>query len=296
MKKIIIGIFTVIYFAALLPAAQLPLKRVKLTSSFGESRKDHFHNGIDFGGGEQDIYPVMDGNIVFYYDRAEFPFDNDMGSGNMVIVQHDDRYRSYYFHIKEGTVNKTHMAVTETNVLGRTGDTGHSYGIHLHFSMEELNPLNMVNPLKFFKDQMEDRIRPTINGYYVRINESQPVLINGNLRLKENSKIVMILKCFDLAAFSGNRMGVYRIETYVNDKLFSDIKFEKLLYRDNTYYLPPNLLFQDLYLSKDEYILGEFTPDEGSHKVKIKVSDYWGNESSIERDIIFNKAEPVSEE
>ncbi len=285
MTRLCLLIFYVLLCGNLF-SIRLPISNPKLTSTFGESRSDHFHNGIDFGGGEQSVYPFMKGKIIFYYDKKEFPFDNYMGPGNMVIVQHNYKYRSYYFHLKEGTINKKDFGVSETNILGKTGDTGHSMGIHLHFTIEKLNPPEVLNPLKFFKDFLNDKIKPTIQGFYIKIGQGETILVNSNIHIKKRAKLVLILKCFDLCKINGNRMGVYKIVCYINNEKFTNFQFDKLVHKYNTYYLPPNFLFGDVYYSKNEYILGEFIPDNGTYKVKIIVSDYWGNTSKIERNII----------
>lgn len=287
MKKyLIILIIFLCCFYNILFSVRLPLEHPKLTSTFGESRKDHFHNGIDFGGGEQKVYPMMDGKIIYYYDKKDFPFDNYMGPGNMVIVQHDYKYRTYYFHLKEGSINKKDLEVTEETVLGKTGNTGRSRGIHLHFTVEKLKPLEVLNPLKFFKEFLTDKLKPTIKGFYIKINDNEPVLVNGNIYIREKVKLLLILKCFDLYRINANRMGVYRIECYINDVKFTDFKFDKLIYKHNNYYLPQDFSFKDIYYSKNEYLLGEFIPEPGVYNIKIIVSDFWGNSTKIKRNII----------
>lgn len=286
MRRYLISIVFLCFLYDILFSIRLPIEHPKLTSTFGESRKDHFHNGIDFGGGEQKIYPIMKGKIIYYYDKKEFPFDNYMGPGNMIIVQHNYKYRSYYFHLKDGEINKKDFEVEEDTVLGKTGDTGHSRGVHLHLTVEKLKPLEVLNPLKFFKEFFTDKIKPTIEGFYVKIDDNEPVLVNGNIHIRERKKLLLILKCFDLYKFNTSKMGVYRIECNINNVKFTDFKFDKFVYKYNNYYLLPDFTFKDVYYSKNEYILGEFMPEPGIYNVKITVSDFWGNSTKIERNII----------
>jgi hypothetical protein len=39
-----------------------------ITGTFGEDRGDHFQDGIDIGGGNQDVHAVLPGELVFRYD------------------------------------------------------------------------------------------------------------------------------------------------------------------------------------------------------------------------------------
>ncbi len=290
-KKLITTISILLFMYVNLSGNRLPLKNPKLTSTFGESRKDHFHNGIDFGG-EQNIYPFMDGKIIFYYDKKEFPFDNYMGPGNMVVIQHQNRYRSYYYHLKEGSVNKNEYNVKETNIIGETGDTGHSMGIHLHLTIENLQPLEVLNPLKFFKDFISDNETPVIEGLYFKIGDKEPISIKSRIQIEEGEKITLILRCFDIYQNIKNRMGVYRIETYLNNNPFVKLQFDKLQYKNGTYFLPPNLTFNEVYYSKYDYIIGEFKPEEGTNKIEIIVSDYFGNSAKLKKSFNVIKTSP----
>ena len=48
---------------------QFPVKNLRITSVFGESRGDHFHTGIDFGT-KQNIYPIEKGEMIFIRDKG----------------------------------------------------------------------------------------------------------------------------------------------------------------------------------------------------------------------------------
>ncbi|MBV6493686.1 MAG: hypothetical protein LDLANPLL_01709 [Turneriella sp.] len=70
------------------------------------------------------------------------------GYGNAIIVKHDDTYKTLYAHLSRRHVS-VGQRVRRGQVLGRTGDTGYSFGPHLHFEISK-NGEN-VNPSKFLK-------------------------------------------------------------------------------------------------------------------------------------------------
>ena len=63
--------------------------------------------------------------------------------GNCVYILHDDGVTiTKYYHLKEGTVPEKiadNVRVEKGEVLGYMGNTGYSFGAHLHFQVEKLD-------------------------------------------------------------------------------------------------------------------------------------------------------------
>ena len=115
-----------------------------VTSRFGE-RNDPFtgkphkpHNGMDFavaiGTG---VYAVGDG--VVEASGYQDPKDVDAGLGLRVRIKHETPdARSYYGHLQSVCV-KENDKVERGQLIGFSGNTGHSTGAHLHFEIREKN-------------------------------------------------------------------------------------------------------------------------------------------------------------
>jgi murein DD-endopeptidase MepM/ murein hydrolase activator NlpD len=85
------------------------------------------HIGLDIAARMWDpIVAVTDGVVVF----AEW----GGGYGNLVIVEHEDGWRSYYAHLTEIVV-EVGQEVRQGELLGGAGTTGNSTGPHLHFEL-----------------------------------------------------------------------------------------------------------------------------------------------------------------
>ncbi len=280
------GILLLLLISIGLHASTIPLKRIKLTSTFGESRSDHFHNGIDFGAGEQEVMALQDGKIIFYFDKSEFPFDNYPGSGNFAILEHKD-IRSYYMHLKDKSVNKTNFWVREGSPIGITSDTGHSYGIHLHFGIEKMHPMEILNPISFFSSDIKDRARPKIERFLIKVDQSDLIPVFNSYRINEGENITLFVKTYDLIHDNINKSGPYKITCLINNEKFSEFIFDKLIVKNNYYCLPGSLSFDDIYYDKYTYILGDFPIKEKKYDIKIIVEDFFGNSASIERQIII---------
>jgi murein DD-endopeptidase MepM/ murein hydrolase activator NlpD len=109
-----------------------PLPGYRATSEFGErtlNGKKEFHTGIDLG--TSGTYPVVEaarsGQVVF----AGW---NNQGYGNLVIIEHGDGTSTYYAHLSAIDVS-VGQQVTDDTPIGNVGNTGNSFGNHLHFEI-----------------------------------------------------------------------------------------------------------------------------------------------------------------
>jgi len=110
---------------------------VTITDGFGprpiEVSGTAFHNGVDFTPGEgTPIYAIADGVVTTHAE-------DQGGFGNHVILQHDiggQNIESLYGHMQFGS--SPLVAGDKVRVgdfIGLVGNTGTSYGAHLHFEL-----------------------------------------------------------------------------------------------------------------------------------------------------------------
>lgn len=95
-----------------------------------------FHAGVDIDGVTGDpIYPYQNGKVEFA--------GRDFFLGKVVKVRHEEGYESVYAHLDSLGVSAGQEVNTKTKI-GEMGNTGHSFGDHLH--MEVYKNGNHVNP------------------------------------------------------------------------------------------------------------------------------------------------------
>ena len=111
-----------------------------LRSSIGET-SSRLHDGIDVAGlgCGSPIYAVQGGKVVIagWYS----------GYGNAVRVMHPSGHSSLYGHLNSVSVS-VGQTVRKGQQVGRMGNTGYSYGCHLHLQMEyngsSIDPLSVL--------------------------------------------------------------------------------------------------------------------------------------------------------
>ena len=116
----------------------MPIHNYVLTSNFG-FRWGRLHAGIDMGAPTgTPIYATDGGTVV----KSEYY----SGYGNVVFVQHEDGRQTRYAHCSALLVNYGDK-VYQGQLIALVGNTGHSFGSHLHFEVR-LND-TPVNPRPF---------------------------------------------------------------------------------------------------------------------------------------------------
>ncbi len=90
------------------------------------------HKGIDISGGHASgalIVAAESGTVVF-------AGRDNSGYGNYVIIRHSDGVQTLYGHCLDGSLMvKAGDNVSAGQAIGRVGNTGYSFGAHLHFEV-----------------------------------------------------------------------------------------------------------------------------------------------------------------
>lgn len=116
----------------------------KRTYTIGGKTVTDFHSGIDFpiqssviAFERGKVIEVVDGILESQTPNIIADETKSLYSGNMVKLQHGSNAQSVYYHLKSGSVKvKVGDVVEKGHVLGTSGKTGYSTGIHLHFGIK----------------------------------------------------------------------------------------------------------------------------------------------------------------
>lgn len=154
---------------------------ITFSGNFGEIRANHFYGGLDFKTGGTIGKPVRalaDG----YISRIRVTH----GSGYVLDVAYDNGYSTINRHLSafvgdvarrvedlqyekeswevEITPAPDEYPVKAGQIIALSGNTGYSFGPHLHLDMIETATDEYIDPLPFFMDKVKDKTAPRAEG------------------------------------------------------------------------------------------------------------------------------------
>jgi murein DD-endopeptidase MepM/ murein hydrolase activator NlpD len=142
--------------------------KYRITSNYGY-RHRRMHRGVDLGYPEgTPVAAAWDGIVRISKGTA-----NTGGYGNLVVIRHDNGLETYYGHLSRRLVNPGQM-VKAGDIIGLGGNTGRSYGAHLHFEVRYLG--NDINPNRLidFENFQLKYDTMFVSGYSVSVPNPNP--------------------------------------------------------------------------------------------------------------------------
>lgn len=119
---------------------QWPFGLNTVSSEYGP-RSGRIHQGIDFGRNG-----VVSGSHIGAAGAGRTMLRRNSGFGNHVIIDHGGAIFTVYAHIQDGGFRVGDGAqVAKGQLIGLVGNTGNSYGAHLHWETH-VGGLNWNNP------------------------------------------------------------------------------------------------------------------------------------------------------
>ena len=114
----------------------------RFSSGYGNRKSlGDFHTGVDFAGATGTNIWASDGGVVTHAGwKGNY--------GKCVIINHQNGYVTYYAHCSKLLV-KVGDKVAQGDIIAKVGNTGRSYGSHVHFEIryngKTKNPLNYIS-------------------------------------------------------------------------------------------------------------------------------------------------------
>ena len=227
------------------PSAPLDIPLV-LSGTFAELRGNHFHGGIDIktqGRSGLKVSAVADG----YVSRISV---SPYGYGNALYLRHPEGYTTVYGHLNafypeleqwieeqlrdrsknNGNLypNANQFPVSRGQLVAFSGNTGGSFGPHLHFEIRDTKTEEPLNPLEF-GIQVKDTRKPDLRGlmWTDRDFGDYGTFKEGDTVEMHNTKGFDVFTT-DKQDGANNNNGVYLIEASANGQVFFTAHYNRI--------------------------------------------------------------------
>ena len=312
------------------PPIDIPLV---LSSNFGEIRSNHFHSGLDFKTHGKTGLPIHSINSGYVY-RIKV---TSAGYGKALYILHPDNYVSVYGHLQEFSPeiekyvkewqyqkqrfevdifsSKGMFPVQKGAIIGKSGNSGYSFGPHLHFEVRGAKSEHPLNPL-LFNFKVRDNIRPVVKSFFlydctkpsknIARKKKVDLTYSGGQYVPNKSNALSVPKkfgigveAFDLLNDAPNKCGIYSIKVWMDEELYFYYEMDEFSFYE-TRYVNSHMDYYEYVVNKDKIHKTFLSPnnplnaykyvknkgvievkDSLEHPVKIEISDVNGNISSI---------------
>jgi len=298
-----------------------------LSGTFGELRGGHFHAGIDIKTYEQTgkvVKMIADG----YVSRIKI---SATGYGKALYVTHPNGYTSVFAHLKDFnrtikryvksvqkakksyeidiSVPKDELYYKKGNIIAYSGNSGYSFGPHIHFEIRETASQMPVNPLQFYFD-VQDDIPPTLRylklyddsgekAYKLKSNSSGSYGLQGIDTLNVWGPVSFGIEAIDRLTGAPNPNGPYSFKVFKNDSLlfwwgadrfsFYETRYINAFIDYAEYVSSRRKFMQTRQLPNNKLSMYRKTLYDGVYPLdsgevanwRMEVSDYHGNLSSL---------------
>jgi hypothetical protein len=285
MRRVLVVCLFSCIGGCLLLAFDWPLDQIVLTSTFGEHRGDHFHAGIDLGGGEQPIYPISPGELVFFFREGEDYSSLPTGLGNFLVLQHQGGIQSLYAHLAEGSMDPNRRNYDRSRALGDVGSSGYSSGKHLHLTIIDTEMSTIINPLLLLPP-LNDGQAPEIREVYLQSGQERVSLEDGmSLNRSEGQLFATVYDLREDVTFLW-KLAPYKVFLSQDGREISAFTFDSLYNAPAAAGGSQNLVlmnterdFSDVYESSWLLRLGGINLVPGETTLTVFAADFAGNES-----------------
>ena len=183
--------------------------RISRSASFAELRPGHFHGGIDFRTFGQTGKPVLASADGYVWKITLSPSGYGLGLyvrhpklNTMTVYGHLSRLEKHLQstldslrtlrreNICEYTFAPSRFSVKQGSVIAYSGNTGSSFGPHLHFEIRTMDGSRWLNPISLGLIKFNDNVPPRIR----RIHAFKVDSLHGVARLREQVSLPVLKK------------------------------------------------------------------------------------------------------
>lgn len=256
---------------------QWPSAKSEINYIFGSYRSDQFLDGVEFRDGSHPVYPMADGEVIYYSQGFSFGdtrYENS--DDNTLVIEHKGNFSAIYRNFSTNKDYSDSEFISQSDLLGISDseDSPFVFSVYDEVKMEYINP-QLILP------RVEDDNKPVINGVKLVGNGTSYELTRN--KVVPTGYYKLYIDTYDVMKIDNRLRKVTPFQIYVFVDGFKNftISFSSFKEVDEKIYLsgdediPLDNIMEDGY-----YFGGEHYLTRGKSQIEIVIEDIYGNETS----------------
>lgn len=263
---------------------QWPTNKDYLKSLFGSVSEGMIQDGITFKSDDQAIYPLADGEIIYYQDSFVFGDLNYKGDeGNLLVLKHIGEFKSIYRNFTTTDSFDKSDQIKKTEMVGISANKSDEF----IFSIFDDKKESYINPQQILPFLVDDK-KPIISGVYIETG-GENILLSINKRLPPGRGILTI-NAWDVMLIKGlyGKFSPFSVNVFVDGFEKYNASFSSIKEVDGKMFLSgeSDIPMDQILIGEGMLYGGEIYLTNGKSLIEVVVRDIDGNEASKSYPII----------
>lgn len=283
MKKVICFIIFCFTLNSLF-SYQWPTNKDYLRSLFGSVSEGMIQDGITFKSDDQAIYPLADGEIIYYQDSFVFgDLDYKGDEGNLLVLKHIGEFKSIYRNFTTTDSFDKSDQVKKTEMVGISANKSDEF----IFSIFDDKKESYINPQQILPFLVDDK-KPIISEVYIETG-GENILLSNNKRLP-SGRGVLTINAWDVMLVKGlyGKFSPFSVNVFVDGFEKYNASFSSIKEVDGKMFLSgeSDIPMDQILIGDGMLYGGDIYLTNGKSLIEVVVRDIDGNETSKSYPII----------
>jgi len=285
VKKLLF-ITTVFVSINLLYSYQWPTNKDYLKSLFGSVSDGMIQDGIRFYNINQAVYPLDDGEIIYYQDSFDFgDLDYFGGDGNILVLKHIGGFKSIYRNFSTTDNFESTDTMKKTEMIGISSSISDDF----MFSIYDDKKNAYINPQQILPFLLDNR-KPVIGGVFLEA-DGRSFKLSRNKVLPAGDSTLLI-DAWDVVKVRERylKFSPFRVNVFVDGFERYNASFSSIKEIDGQMILSGESdVPMEKFITKSGMLFGgDIFLTNGRSLIEVVIRDIDGNEASKSYSVIVN--------
>lgn len=257
---------------------QWPSNKDKIKYVFGTEIGEAFLDGVEFFNSDQGVYPMADGEVLFYEENLRFgdtKYSED--EGNILYIKHKGNFSGIYRNFKINNDSNLVKNINQGDLLGTAnmGDSPFTFSLYDEIKNEFINPQQVLPRVEDDQKPVIGDVKLVAGGVEYKLTRNRSISAGYYSLYIDTYDVMKIAKVY-------RKITPFQIYVFVDGFENFNVSFSSIKEINEKMYVSgdQDILLDDIKDNKGFYYGGEIYLTTGKSLIEIVIKDIDGNESS----------------